>query len=208
MKRRRCNPKPGTKRVRRRKSKPQPVLQVGPQTQPGEKPKGNRRRYKVDRFPPDVRLTIYTGFVNHDPYWKIRAAVKANGHDISEQALSRYWRNCWFKEVGLLREARLYMELICQALKLGKSTESGKIAEELLYTLVIKMHTEMMKKDPVILLREAREQEKTRGGKAAARSRSSSASPAETARSMHERWRQLYGLSQLNDDATETEKEN
>jgi len=207
VKRPRSKPKHRRHPARRAPRKQAPTVRFHLSPEPGEKPKGNRRRYKVDRFPPDVRLTVYNGFINHEPYKKIRAAVKAQGYHITEQALSRFWRNCWFTEVDLLREARIYKDLICKALKLGESTESGKIAEELLYTLAIKAHAAIEKKDPVVLFREARDQEKVHGGKSAARSRGSTGSPAEKARSMHDRWRQLYGLDQTDENDSEAEKE-
>lgn len=198
MKRVRSKPNASRHPARRAPRKPAPTVRFQLSPERGEKPKGNRRRYKVDRFPPDVRLTIYSGFINHEPYKKIRAAVKEQGYHITEQALSRFWRNCWFAEVDLLREARIYKDLICKALKLGDSTESGKIAEELLYTLAIKAHAAIGKRDPVALFREARDQEKVHGGKSAARSRTASGSPISSSpvsdEEMDQKIREIYGI--------------
>ena len=54
-----------------------------------------RRRYKVDKLPLKVQQVIFRGYGRGDSYPKIRAAVQAESHDISENSLSRYWRNVW-----------------------------------------------------------------------------------------------------------------
>lgn len=122
-----------------------------------------RRRYKIDRFPGHVQAAIFRGYIRGDAYWKIRQDVQQLGFQISENGLSRYWRNVWGAEVNRLRKARAYKEALCEALQLEPQSESAKVAGEMLYGTVFKMLDQIEQENPLALLREAREQQKVGG---------------------------------------------
>ena len=102
-----------------------------------------RRRYKVDALPGQVQGVIFRGYMTGVAYWKIRKQVKELGHEISENALSRYWRNCWSEELDRVRKARAYKEALKEALKVAPESENAKVAEEMLYTMAFKMLDEI-----------------------------------------------------------------
>ena len=169
-----------------------------------EKKKPIRRRYGVDRLPGHVQAQIFRGYVRGDAYWKIRAMVKELGHEISENALSRYWRNVWGEEVNRIRTARQYKEALKEALLEAPESENAKLAEELLYSVVMTMLDRMQKERPLDLLREAREQ-----GKAAPKStgvRRRAQTGAEEGRVVRERWRALYGIEESDEQAEKEER--
>ena len=91
-------------------------------------------------------------------------------------------------------------EMLKEALQLEPNSEDAQMAEELLYTVVVNKLDEIEREGPLPLLREAREQGEAAGKKAPPPA-ASSGSPAEQAREVRRRWRELYGL-----DAGEDEK--
>jgi len=171
----------------------------------GEQPKKKiRRRYKVDLLPGHVQGVIFRGFVSGEAYWKIRKAAKELGHDISENALSRYWRNVWQNEIDFIRKARAYKEALKEALQLDPQSKNGQIAEELLYDIVFNMLRRIEEEDPLDLLREAREQQKS-SPKDAKPVPEQDSSPVAQGREIRRRWRQLYGLEPADEEPKETD---
>ena len=172
-----------------------------------DKKKPIRRRYAVDRLPGHVQAEIFRGYGRGDAYWKIRAKVKTLGHEISENALSRYWRNVWSDEVGRIRMARHYKEALKEALQMAPDSENAKLAEELLYSVVMTMLGPIEKERPLDLLREAREQKKATGKGDDKRPAGEEQSPAEQARTIRRRWRELYGMEEPDDGEEDKPKE-
>jgi hypothetical protein len=158
-----------------------------------------RRRYKVDRLSGAAQEAIFQGFLRGDSYKKICAAVKAMGEDIGENALSRYWRRVWHKQVDRVRMARATKETLKEALMLKPGTENAKIAEELLYTVVFDKLEDIEKQDPMALFREAREQRKSSGKEESNRAPAEAQTPVEQGRAIRRRWRELYGMEESDD---------
>jgi len=164
---------------------------------PQEKKKPIRRRYAVDRLPSHVQAAIFRGYGRGEAYWKICQEVERLGHKLSENALSRYWRNVWSDEVGRIRMARHYKEALKEALQLAPTSENAELAEELLYSMVMLMLEKMKQEKPLDMMKEAREQ-----GKAAPKDSGKRQPPktgAEEGQAVRERWRALYGLEGTNE---------
>lgn len=164
-----------------------------------------RRRYLVDRLPGQVQEEIFAGYVRGDAYGKIREKVKSLGHEISENALSRYWRKVWGKQVHRIRLARQYKQALKDALLKNPDSEDAELAEELLYSVVVTMLDKVEQEKPLDIMREAREQKKAAGKAAAKGPRSEAQSPAEQARTIRRRWRELYGIEESDEPAEKEE---
>jgi len=171
-----------------------------PREVPQEKKKPIRRRYAVDRLPPSVQAEIFRGYGRGDAYWKIREKVKSLGHNLSENALSRYWRNVWGHQVERIRLARQYKEALKEAMLEAPESENAKLAEELLYSMVMLMLDKVEQEKPLDILREAREQKKAGGKADSKRPPGEPQNPTEQARVIRRRWRELYGLDEPNEE--------
>lgn len=166
-----------------------------------------RRRYKVDRLPGTAQVAIFRGFLRGDSYKKICATVKTLGHEISENALSRYWRRVWHKQVDRVRMARATKESLKEALLLAPESENAKIAEELLYTVVFDKLEDIEKQEPMALFREAREQRKSSGKDESKSVPPGEQTPVEQGRAIRRRWRELYGMEEPDDGEEDKPKE-
>ncbi len=172
-------------------SKPSPAFA---NLTPGGKPHYRQmRRLRVDRLPPDAQDLVAAGLSRGDSLEKISADLKALGHRVGCKALSNFWRYVWRDEHDRLRRARFVKQIVKQALQLGPGSTSSEAAEELLYTLLCDKLPEIEGWKPTRLLHEAREQKKLNPRASPAPS-APSRSPAEQAREVRRRWRQLYGL--------------
>lgn len=162
-----------------------------PGGQPHEK---KRRHYKAQRLPPDVQDLIARGFIRGDSFRAIAAAARAAGHPIGKDAIRNFWHAVWKDEHERLRNAHLVMIALKDALRLDPDSPSGKFAQEMLYTMVVSKLGEIEKQPSMDLLQEAREQAKVGEKKNGKPTRRAEMNPAEQAREVRRRWRELYGL--------------
>jgi hypothetical protein len=160
-----------------------------------------RKHYKVDRFPPAIQQMIAEQYAAGVSFRDIAKQCREAGYPIGKDALGRYWRAVWKEEHEELRRGRLALVVIKRALELEPKSESRRVAEEILYTLLCGKLREMKQQPWDVLLREAREQEKTGVG----RKRGSNGKPerhpsaVEQGREIRRRWRRLYGLEEADD---------
>lgn len=160
-----------------------------------------RRRYKVDRLPVRLQEGVMRGYARGDSFRDIAAALKKAGQPVGKDAIRKYYHAVWRDEHERLRRARLAMVALKESLQLEPESESGAVAEELLYTAVCDRWTEFEEEPWEVLLREAREQQKATGQKK--RTRVGKMSAVEQAREVRRRWRELYGLEETDDDTEE-----
>lgn len=160
-----------------------------------------RRHYKVDRLPPSIQQMIAEQYAGGASFREIAQRVGEAGHRIGKDAIRKYWHAVWREEHEALRRGRLALVVMKRALQLEPESESGKVAEEMLYTLLCGKVKEIGQQPWDVLLHEAREQQKTSGGKK--KPAAKKVSSVEQAREIRRRWRRLYGL----DDADEETEE-
>ena len=158
--------------------------------------KKTRHRSKIDRLPVDLQRLVWDGYARGDTYATIRADLGRRGHDITEEALSRYWHTVWAAQIKRLREARAFMASMKGAFKLPADSASSEVADELLYTLICQMQPRIEAESPMRLLRELRLRAKAGLAAAPPRTAEAAASPVEEAQEVRRRWRQLYGLDE------------
>lgn len=151
------------------------------------------RSFKIDRLPPEAQDVVFDGFASGSSFKEITRQLKGLGHSISEHAVGRYWRSVWKEKHQQLREARLHMSVLKQALRMDSESPSGKLAEELLYTIVFQKLDEIELEAVFPLLKEARELQKT-GGKAAPGNPARRRSSQDDTAAVRRRWRRLHGL--------------
>lgn len=130
----------------------------------GEKlsPTGHRRNWAVEKLPPEIRQIVFDGYVTGKSYRQIREEVAAAGHEISEGALARYWRECWATEYKDLYRARLQAEILSRQAQRSGSPDPSALVRELLWLNLIQRRQELGQADLMALLAAAREQEKVR----------------------------------------------
>jgi len=175
---------------------------------PGGAPHEKKRRhYKVDRLPPSIQQMIAEQYAAGASFRDITGQVCAAGHPIGKDAIRRYWHAVWHEEHEQLQRGRLALVVIKRALQLEPGSESAKVAEEILYTLLCGKLKEMQTQPWEVLLREAREQQKVSGKEKKAPAKKAGKGAVAEAREVRRRWRKLYGLEEEADGEAEDKEE-
>lgn len=164
-----------------------------------------RRVFRVERLPLGARDCVLSGFAQGKHYDEIRAKLEGMGVKISAGALSNYWRARWRFEEDRVRMARALAERIRHALKEVSDTPLAVVGREMLFTKVFEKLKELDDASVWQLLREGRELAKVTRGEGLAKSGEEKRllSPAEEARVIRRRWRELYGLEESHEDTEE-----
>lgn len=162
-----------------------------------------RRGFKLERLPLHVQAATFRALGQGETYVDISAKLRKQRYSLTAGSIGRYWRKVWKKTHKKLQEAYLIKEHLKEALRGKRKSSNAAMAEELLYTMIVKKLDELEQEPPMPMLKEAREQAKV-AGEEEETPPSEKASPVLQAREVRRRWRQLYGLEE---DAEEEDEE-
>lgn len=154
-----------------------------------------RRAFKLERFPLHIQAAVFRAYGRGESYKDIAQWVTKQGYPITEPSIGRYWRKVYRDRHKKLQEAWLIKEHLKEALRGDRKSSNAAMAEELLYTMVVKKMDELEQEPPMPLLKEGREQGKV-AGEAQETAAPVKSSPVQQAREIRHRWRHLYGLDQ------------